>query len=138
MSFYQLDRDDGDARFRTACRLAAQAYERTKSVFMLTATGDDTKKVDDLLWNFPSNRFIPHVIGAENPPHLNLVRIHHKLPEQSHFLLINLTDQAVPIAGKFERIFEIVLPHEADSARARQIHYEQLNCAVQNHSIKLG
>ncbi|MCY4129202.1 MAG: DNA polymerase III subunit chi [Gammaproteobacteria bacterium] len=137
VSFYRLDRVDLDGKFKTACRLASQAYERSKSVFILTANEEDSQKMDQLLWDFPSNRFIPHVQRAEKPSHHNLVRIHHQLPEDSHYVLINLTDQAVAIAGKLERIFEITMPSEADSARARQNHYEQLNCTVQTHSIKI-
>ncbi len=138
VSFYQLDRVDVDAKFKTACRLASQAYERAKTVFILTAKEEDSKRIDELLWEFPPDRFIPHIHGAERPAHQNLVRVHSELPDDSHYVLINLTDQAVAIAGKFERIFEIVMPNESDSARARHNHYEQLNCTVQHHTIKLG
>ena len=106
-------------------------------MFILTANEEDSQKMDQLLWDFPSNRFVPHVQSVDKPSHHNLVRIHHQLPEDSHYVLINLTDQAVAIAGKFERIFEIAMPDETDSARSRQDHYEQLNCTVQTHSIKI-
>lgn len=138
VSFYQLDRVDLDAKLKTACRLAAQAYDRAKSVFILTANEEDSRKVDEMLWEFPSDRFVPHEQSSEKPSHDNLVRIHNQLPDDSHYVLINLTDQAVAIAGKFERIFEIVMPNESDSARSRHNHYEQLNCTIQNHTIKLG
>lgn len=138
VSFYQLDRVDLDAKLKTACRLAAQAYDRTKSVFILTANEEDARKIDEMLWDFPSDRFVAHEQSLEKPSHDNLVRIHNQLPDDSHYVLINLTDQAVAIAGKFERIFEIVMPNESDSARLRQNHYEQLNCTIQNHTIKLG
>ena len=138
VSFYQLDRVDLEAKFKTACRLAAQAYERAMSVFILTAVEEDSARIDELLWDFPPGRFVPHVQGEEKPSYRNLVRISNQLPDDSHFVLINLTDQAVAIAGKFERIFEIVMPNEVESARARQNHYEQVNCTVKKHSVKLG
>lgn len=106
-------------------------------MFILTASEQDSLKMDQLLWDFPPERFIPHVQSAEKPSDRHLVRIHNQLPEDSHYVLINLTDQTVAIAGKFERIFEIVMPNEVDSARARQRHYEQLNCTVHTHSIKI-
>lgn len=136
VSFYRLDRDDLDSKFKTACRLASQAYERAKAVFILTINEEDSKKIDKLLWDFPPDRFVPHVQSSEKPTYRNLVRINSQLPVDSHYVLINLTDQAIAIAGKFERIFEIVTPDEAESAQARQHHYEQLNCTIQNHSVK--
>lgn len=138
VSFYQLDRNDVDSKFKTACRLASQAFERSKSVFILTANERDSAKLDELLWDFPPSRFIPHVVCTDKPSHRNLVRINCQLPEDSHYVLINLTDQAVAIAGRFERIFEIVMPNETETARAHRSHYEKLNCAIQNHSVKLG
>ena len=108
------------------------------SVFILTASEQDSQRVDELLWNFPPNRFVPHVLSAEKPSHHNLVRIYHQPPDDSHYLLINLTEQPVAIAGKLERIFEIVVPEEADSASARHEHYEKLNCTIQTHAIKVS
>ena len=138
MSFYHLDKVDLDAKFKTACRLASQAYERAKSVFILTANEEDATTIDELLWEFPPNRFIPHVRSADKPVQHNLVRIHNQLPEDSHYVLINLTSEAVAIAGRFERIFEIVMPDEVSTARTRHNHYEKLNCTVQNHSVKVS
>lgn len=138
VSFYQLDRNDVDAKLKTACRLAAQAYTRSMSVFVLTDSEQVSERVDELLWDFPSDRFLPHVINVEKPTYPNLVRIHHQVPDDSHYVLINLTEQPVAIAGKFERIFEIVLPQETDSATARRDHYEKLNCTIQTHTIKVG
>lgn len=107
-------------------------------MFILTANDEDSARIDELLWEFPPDRFVPHERCMERPSHQNLARIHHQLPEDGHYVLINLTDQAIAIAGKFERIFEIVMPNEADAASTRQNHYEQLNCTVQNHSVKVG
>ena len=107
-------------------------------MFILTANEEDSAKLDELLWEFPKDRFVPHESCAEKPSGQNLVRIHNQLPEDSHYVLINLTDHPVAIAGRFERIFEIVMPNETETARTNRSHYEQLNCTIQNHSVKVG
>ncbi len=138
VNFYELDQDDEQGKMQTACRLAAQAYKQAMSVFILTPNESTSKAIDDLLWNFPPHRFIPHSLQDGDESSGNLIRIDHKDPEQKSHLLINLTQRKIGIAGKVERIFEIVLPHERTSARDRQHHYEQLNCTIQIHSVKLS
>ena len=138
VSFYQLNQDEVDAKLKTACRLATQAYERSKSVFIWTVDEEGSKRVDDLLWEFPPDRFVPHEQSFIKTQFKNLVRIHHQIPEDNHYVLINLTQEPVALAGKFERVFEIVLPSESDSAATRQSHYEQINCTIQNHTINVG
>lgn len=112
----------------TACRLATQAYENAKFAFILTRDENESQQINDLLWNFPEDRFIPHTQGEQSDGK-TLIHIHHKQPDESHFLLINLTPDA-PITGKSKRIFEIVLTNETDSAIKRRRHYEDLQCEI--------
>ena len=92
----------------------------------------------DMLWDFPPQRFIPHETGLEKPPHPNLVRIYHELPEDSHFVIINLTAKPVAMAGKFEKIFEVVMPNEQQATSSRVSHYSQLKCDIKTIPVNLG
>ena len=135
VSFYEIDDDNVRSKYLTACRLAAQAYRIAQSVYILTSNDEITKLIDEMLWGFSSSRFVPHVVGVKAPPYANLIRIGSQLASDSHYLLINLTERPVGMAGKIERIFEIVLPSERESAQARRAHYQQLNCAITTHAI---
>lgn len=138
VSFYELDSSDIDAKFRTACRLIAQAYTMAKSVFVLTATEDDARRMDEMLWSFPNDRFIPHVLGDDLAKPSAPVRIHHELLQAQYFLLINLTTTQIANLHRFERIFEIVLQTESDATRQRKRHYTDLECTVVQHQIRTG
>ena len=138
VSFYNLDHDNTLAKFQTACRLAAQAYGLAKSVFILAQNDEEAKEIDNMLWEFPKDRFIPHLLSDEPPEHDNRVRIGSKLPDDSHYLLINLTANLIAFTGKIDRVFEIVLPSEKEAASKRQSHYENLNCTIQSHSIRVA
>lgn len=129
VSFYYLDSDELRIKHLTACRLATQAFEQAKSTFILTVDDRESQQIDELLWVFPPNRFIPHSRG-EGSKNGALIQIHNELPNDPHFLLINLTSEAPPIAGKIKRIFEIVRKSEATAAIRRRQHYEDIQCEI--------
>ena len=138
VSFYNLDHDNVHAKLQTACRLAAQAYGLAKSVFILAANEEAARAMDSMLWEFPKDRFVPHVLSDEPPEYDNRVRIGCELPKDSHYLLINLTANLIAFTGKIDRVFEIVMPSEKEAASKRQSHYENLNCTIQSHSIRVA
>ena len=135
ISFYYLRRDDREQKLQIACRLAAQAYRRQKTVFILTPHEDDTKRIDDMLWNQPKNSFIPHAASVQQTKPLTPVRISNELPNDSLYLLINLTDDTIEMPGRAERVFELATPLERERAMARYEYYQNHNCAVQQHKL---
>ena len=135
VSFYDLANQNPLDKLTTACRLVARAFDISKNVFVWTSDENETKKMSDLLWQHPKGRFIPHTIGSEKPDYPNLVRIGTVLPDDNHYLVINLTNERVGIAGKYERIFEIVLPADFEASNERFKHYDGLECTVQRHSV---
>jgi DNA polymerase-3 subunit chi len=125
IDFYLLARPGLDAR-RMACRLALMAWERGHRVIVATGDDNEASAMNELMWESPAQRFLPHeIVAGESPATAPVVisplsRISaESLAEKSHLnafrVIINLCPQPVPEPVHFERLLEIV-PHE-DSAR---------------------
>lgn len=100
---------------RLVCELARKAYEANLWTLVLARDAEQAEALDDLLWAFDENAFIPHQIaGSDNEDELTPVLI--ATPDTDialRPLVINLRD--APVEGDFERVLEVV-PAD-DSAR---------------------
>jgi DNA polymerase-3 subunit chi len=103
INFYVLSDTAPDAHLRHACRLAEQAAEEGKRVFIRMAHDGDIKRMDDLLWTFGERSFLPHevargatpshekirvLIGIEPPPAFRdvVINLHTAIPAEVHSL----------------------------------------------------
>ena len=100
---------------RLVCELARKAYEANLWTLVLARDAGQAEALDDLLWAFDENAFIPHQIaGSDDEDELTPVLI--ATPDTDialRPLVINLRD--APVEGDFERVLEVV-PAD-DSAR---------------------
>jgi DNA polymerase III subunit chi len=100
---------------RLVCELARKAYEANLWTLVLARDAEQAEALDDLLWAFDENAFIPHQIaGSDDEDDLTPVLI--VAPDTDialRPLVINLRD--APVEGDFERVLEVV-PAD-DSAR---------------------
>ncbi|MDX1550021.1 MAG: DNA polymerase III subunit chi [Lysobacter spongiicola] len=108
------------ARFREeplllVCELARKAHERGLPSLVLARDAAQAEKLDDLLWSFDPDAFIPHQIAGadldEEEADVLIAPPDADVPLRP--LVINLRDAAVE--GEFERVLEVV-PAD-DSAR---------------------
>lgn len=119
VSFYTLEGvEEAHQRLLFACRLTNKAYRSGMSVLIHTSNAEQTANMDKLLWESPSNSFLPH--GTSDEDH-ERVRIDHSDDPGSHAsLLINLSSGVPGFSSRFERIFEIVVYDQAIHAQTRQ------------------
>ena len=108
------------ARFREeplllVCELARKAHERGLPSLVLARDAAQAEKLDDLLWSFDPDAFIPHQIAGadldEEEADVLIAPPDADVPLRP--LVINLRDAAVE--GEFDRVLEVV-PAD-DSAR---------------------
>jgi len=108
------------ARFREeplllVCELARKAHERGLPSLVLARDAAQAEKLDDLLWSFDPDAFIPHQIAGadldEEEADVLIAPPDTDVPLRP--LVINLRDAAVE--GELERVLEVV-PAD-DSAR---------------------
>ena len=90
VDFYILNNDDALQRARFACRLADKAYKLGHRVYIHTESAQQTNQLDDLLWTFQQNSFVPHCVFDGDDRHTPVQLGHDAEPDASHAVLINL------------------------------------------------
>lgn len=108
------------------CELARKAYDSGQALLILTASYEQAEQLDDLLWSWDPDAYLPHQIaGTDEDDELTpilLVPPHADIALRP--LLLNLRD--APVTGAFERVLEVVPADESARAplRARWSHYK--------------
>lgn len=112
-----------------ACRLVRKARSANCNVVLLTANAQQLASLDDALWTFSEQDFLPHV-RADDPlaartPIILTDNEQQEVPH--HQILINLTDTTPVHFARFERMFEIIASDNEDktAGRDRYRFYQQ-------------
>lgn len=138
VDFYILKGEDHRQRMQFACRLTDKAYRLGHKVYIHTGSAHQCSELDDLLWTFQQNSFVPHGLyqpGNDQAPPVQLG--HDAEPDASHQVLINLAAEVPLFFSRFERVAELV---NADSnirqqGRNRYSFYKQRGYALRSHEI---
>ncbi|HYD97533.1 MAG TPA: DNA polymerase III subunit chi [Noviherbaspirillum sp.] len=116
-------------RIAYACRLTRKARAANCQVVLLTRDRRDLMALDQALWTFAEQEFLPHVLAgdplAASTPIILTDSAEAALPH--HQVLVNLSAGTPAHFARFERMIEIVSADEADIAagRARYRFYQQ-------------
>lgn len=138
--FYLLPDADPQASALFACRLIEKAYLKKHRIFIYCDDKATAEDLDELLWSFKDESFIPHNIQGEGPEPAPPIQIgYHADQKPIAFtdILLNLASTIPVFYTQFKRIFELVTEDEA-SKITRRSHYQtyrQQGLAVQTHSI---
>ena len=139
VDFYLLQDNSAQNLMGFACRLADKAYRLGNRVFIHTESVDQTRQLDELLWTFQQNSFVPHAIyqaAQNNPPPVLLA--HNGEPDASNQVLINLAAEVPLFFSRFERVAELV-NQNADirqHGRSRYTFYKDRGYPLRTHEIK--
>lgn len=126
----------GRARF--ACRLAEKAWQQGYRVFIHTASDLEAQQLDDLLWTFRPESFVPHTMASDpSGGDLPVLVGSGSEPTLALDLLINLSDVVPTYFQRFARLAEIVEPTEEqrEVARSRYRHYREQGCNLRSHKL---
>ncbi|MBQ74367.1 MAG: DNA polymerase III subunit chi [Gammaproteobacteria bacterium] len=135
IDFYQIDSDEAPLLF--ACRLIEKVYRKGLKVYIHTMSERQSIELDDLLWSFRGDRFIPHALenAAEEAP----IKIGHNVePDEHQEVLINLSREVPDFFSRFDRVAEIVPLGDENRHSARQNYrfYKDRGYSLQYHEIK--
>jgi len=114
------------------------ALERNQKIFIIAPTESAGKKLDELMWQYPQGRFLPHA-RAEDPDAVKApVQIGTVASLNSTDVVINLCDEAVPQPERFSRILEFVpfANSERQASRAKYKTYRDLGLDPRMQEIK--
>lgn len=137
VDFYLLSDANEQARKLLACRLCEKAYQKLHQIYMLVSHPEEAKVLDDLLWTFRDDSFLPHHIASENISAPAPIQIVTTKPSAKPDVLINLTTSIPDFFADCQRIIEIVSANEKERATARENFrlYRQRGCQLESHQV---
>lgn len=142
VSFYIIEEDSAKAANSFYCRLTEKVLSHDNTVYIHTRDHLHAGDVDDQLWSFQEEKFIPHQLFSVLP-HTAKVLIGHEdsphLPDTYHDVLINLHDETPAFFSQFERVAEIVQPDEQSKKKGRERFqfYRDRGYSLETHKLKL-
>ena len=135
--FYLIDKP----RFRDdplllVCELAKRAFDNGQPALILARSIDQAEQLDEKLWEFDAEAFVPHQIAGDDDDAITPVLI--VSPETSTAdrpLVINLREDCAP--GLFERVLEVVPADENErlGSRNRWKTYKAAGFDVAKHDM---
>jgi DNA polymerase-3 subunit chi len=130
--FYLIDKP----RFREqplllVCELARRAFAAQQPTLILVRDFEQAEAVDELLWAFDEDAFIPHQLaGDDDDADTAVLIVPPGIDTTDRPLVINLREGCAP--GRFQRVLEVVAadPAERDGSRTRWREYARLGFEV--------
>jgi len=139
--FYLLEEntkleDGADQSHCHACLQAANFYRQNQRVFIYCPDQKTAHQLDELLWAFDPDSFVPHNLPGEGPRNGAAVEISWQPPTSRRAILINLTSTVPNFANQFSHIIDFVPSDEAlkQAARERYKGYRQCGFQVDNQA----
>ncbi|RIA32108.1 DNA polymerase III chi subunit [Ectopseudomonas oleovorans] len=107
IEFYVLSSSDAQGRLRAACQLALKAWNAGMPVFVRGSNEAQCDELDEMLWQFKAERFVPHDLHRDAPLSPVVIGL-DEVPSTEQGVLINLGSSLSPNVERFARVIEIV------------------------------
>ena len=135
--FYLIDKP----RFREdplllVCELAKRAFAAQQSTLILTRDFEQAEAVDEYLWSFDEDSFIPHQLaGDDDDANTAVLIVPPGVETADRPMVINLRDTCAQ--GQFDRVLEVVAadPAEREGSRVRWTEYKKAGFEVNKHDM---
>lgn len=140
VDFYLLSSTEQTAFGLFACRLIEKAYQRGHRIYIHCNNQTDAERLDELLWTYKDDSFIPHNLQGEGPEPPPPVQIgFEKEPRGFNDVLINLADSIPPFFSRFKRVIELVAADEEAKLISRNHYrdYRNKGCELHTHNIEM-
>lgn len=137
IDFYKLSSQNRNRVNRFCCQLADKVVKMGNSVFVKTKDAEETRLLDDMMWTFSDNSFLPHAVSGDADTRDTAVIIGHGSCSDTGYLLINLGDALPDNIDAYERIAEIIddEPQNLQQGRARYAAYKKAAYELHYHEI---
>ena len=142
VTFYLLDENNAEsnAQQQHACQLASECYRNKQRCLLYFDNQTDAEAFDEMLWQLPTDSFVPHNLVGEGPKAGAPVELSWQTPQQfGRPVLINMSSEMPSFSQRFQRIYDFV-PVEAQAkqqARERYKHYRAAGHQLDTAAAKL-
>lgn len=126
VTFYLLDKETDDsshfsAQLALACQLAVNSYRNKQRCLVFCQTQALAEQFDELLWQLPTDSFIPHNLAGEGPSGGAPVEICWQTPSQfNRSVLINLSAGIADFHQRFSQVYDFVPGGDVEKQQARE------------------
>lgn len=138
IDFYVLPDRKENGRVLLACRLADKAYGLGHTVYLYAGSDAQAAALDDLLWTFRQDSFVPHERYPSMEEASSPVLVGVAVPATvSAQVLINCTDRLPEGFERFERVVELVdqQPEALAKSRERFRQYRDQGHVPETHTL---
>jgi len=122
---------------KLVCELARKAYDSNQSTLILARDQAQAEELDDLLWSFDADAYIPHQIAGsdEDDEETPVLLATPDSDTPSRPLVINLRDAAWQ--GACERVLEVVPadPAAREPLRERWKQYKAMGLELNKYDM---
>lgn len=139
VDFYLLKDTQPQAIWFVACRLLEKAYQRGHRVFVYCDNQKDVEHLDELLWTYKEDSFIPHNIQGEGPEPSPPIQIGcNGEPRGFNDILLNMASSIPTYFSRFKRIMEVVSTNDSakEISRSHYKEYRSRQCVLHTHELE--
>lgn len=111
--------NEQDIHLHYACLHAAYFYRQKQRVFIYTQNQESAHIIDEMLWAFDADSFVPHNLVGEGTELGSAVEISWQAPQNRRAILINLTREVPPFANQYSIVIDFVPIEETEKIQAR-------------------
>jgi len=141
IDFYLQQAESAASLDTLVCRLVDKAFRQGHRTYILTADAESAARLDNLLWTFSGDSFVPHGVytgTVDTPTEPPPVMLGHREPPPAwHDVLVTLGPDVPGCFSRFERVAEVVGVDEGDKKRARERFrfYRDRGYPLETHEI---
>lgn len=136
IDFYLLEDETPEARGLIACRLLEKAYLKGHRLFVLCDNQKEAESLDELLWTFREDSFVPHNLQGEGPEPPPPIQIgYEKEPRGFNDILLNLSKEIPKFYTRFKRVMHLVNNEQKELSRDHYKYYKSKGYELHIHNL---
>ncbi len=139
ISFYVLKGNTEQDRQTFACRLIEKAYYQGHQVYIHTENQKQTEHINQALWSFRTDSFIPHQIVSNTSAdkQCSILVGHDTVAPKLMDLLVNLAPEQPIFFSQFERVAECINDDDTikSAGRERYRFYQQRGYELETFNL---
>ena len=141
VDFYILPDDQLSNLQKYACELAESHWKSGKRVLIQTDSSDDSQQLNELLWSFRKESFIPHGIASLEPvdEQQPVLISHHRVIDSNFQQVINLSSRPSDITNSDNLNIEELLNQNEQRKKTGRLHYKtyrELGYTLEHHTLE--
>jgi len=139
VDFYILATDIEQDCLLYCCNFVAVKFAEARRVYIHTPNRATAEAIDELLWTFRDESFIPHTLADEGLRPVPPVQIGHGAIEHvAHDTLVNLADDIPSSFMRYRHLVQLIPNNEAKIVSARNMYryYREQGCALHFHDLR--